>query len=780
MTTDAVTADQTDLQREIVAQSNDLRLPLYADDTRDKRNALFVPSAEEQDDLTKACEQAEWNHLAFDSDEKPIWLALASLMPALGLVNADATDPNTAAFHWAKVRCLFAGAGWKMHDDIALVLSDLYPVCDLSVGESEQDWLKALQNARSVCGWPVHLGRLRWQSLVFGLAWVEKDVLPEPWHRAVCALHILKHVRVRTGGMLAIVHASVGSLIQPPESNVIALSRQTCDMVVQALGCPLAVGKAVHPLTLALRLALKIVSVDRLLSQSPLSELPGTIIAGPWAGVEPTPITPKDFVQSGLRLTGVWHASTGRVRAYTGSPMDTIMWAWNMQNPGDYAEVRNALVAVMPSTYPTDWPADIILSDFPNLDLGWATDPICARCLLEVPLFASLLRRSGEPLSREFPFVLFLPDTPTLEDSTNQGKTAITRTLVRALSPGCPTVVPPDTSSAPDNRAFVDVIAQYGTAGLDEWTQPQNKTHPLSHQNLQTMCTGGGVTFGKVMENSGLISLKHSLVAGAKAVEFPPDMVTRCLMWPLKQFTEQERDRPSVKTRIDSGQASLQLRLAALHQIETHDIQLRMSQAKPPAGTNAMRFDEHAKLVGLIYELRTGNVCTTLAQTLAEMRSRLDRHVNEASSSGVLSQQEGHGYLTIRMPDLFSGGGPEVLGLMAQEMAVSGVGTERLLGKGWNTPAQLLDALRKARGFPTLQNMLPAVTGRHARASDRQILIATSRALKAMIPPTGTWDIPETGFTLERGSDSSNTVRIKLIRSSVLNSAIQNDTWNLT
>jgi hypothetical protein len=713
-----------------------------------------------------------------DEDELPIWIAAARLLPILSIVNADAVDVNTAPFHWARARCLFAGAGHKHHDAIAAVLTDVYPVCDLAPGETEADWITALQKARDICGWPVHLGRLPWHGLVAALGTQEKIDPISPWHLAVGLLHLLKYLRTRQD-MLAVVYRGTAALLPRGESNVIALNKTLLPQITQALGCPLPHGKHANTMTIALQLMLKLVSVDRLLSQRPISELPGTVIAGPWSGLEPDP-TNSGFMHTGMRLAGVWNACKGAIKLYTGSPVDAIAWAWNVQNPGEFADVRSAVEASMPTTYPTGWPADLLLSDFPNLDLNWATDQECARVLLELPLFASLLRRGGEALSREFPFVLFLPDTPSIDDSTNQGKTAITRTLVRAMSPGAPTVVPPDTSSAPDNRAFVDILSQYGTAGLDEWSPPQNRSHPLSHQNLQTLCTGGGVTFGRVLENTGMITLRHSLVAGCKAVEFPPDMVSRTIMWPLNQFTDAQRNRSDVKARVDSGQAALQLRLAALHQIETRDLANKLANA-PPSTNSTLRFDAHTSLACILYLERTGNVCTSLGATVNEMRMRLSRHVADAATTGVLSAQENGGYLTIRLPDLFAGNGPDIVGLCQQEMAAVGVGTERLIGKGWNTAAQLLDSLRKARGFPTLQAMLPAILGGRMKATDRQITIALGRSIKQLVPQGGTFAIPETGWTLERGSDCSNTLRVRLIQPSILVSASgQNDTWQLT
>jgi len=774
--TDAEKRDE--LQRSIVANNNDLCAPIYQDENRDARVSLYAESGEEQTALSKAFGLAPWKPQAHDDDERPIWLAFAKLVPALGLVNAQATDPNTSAFHWAKVRCIMAGAGYAHHDAIAGVLTSLYPVCDMAMGETEADWIKALQNARTICGWPANLARVNWQAVVRALTWVDKTDPPVSWHRAIAALHILKHVRTR-GDKLAVVHGGISAMLPMPESNIIALTRSSMAMVTQALGCPQPHGKEIHPLTLAMQTVLRQISIDRLLIQRPLAELPGTVIAGPWSSCEPDPMASDGFVQTGLRLSGVWNASNGAVREYTGSPVDAIAWAWNTTNPGDHAETKQALIASMPKTYPTSWPADMIVSDFPNIDLGWATDPDMAKVLLELPIFASLLRRTGDPLSREFPFVLLLPDVPTMEDSTNQGKTALTRMLIRAMSPGAPTVVPPDTNSAPDNRAFVDQIISYGTVGLDEWTPPQSRSHPLSHQNLQTLCTGGGVTFGRVLENSGLISLRHSLVAGAKAVDFPPDMISRTITWPLKQFTEQERNRGDVKARVDSGQASLQLRLACLHQIETHVLAERLAQA-PSAVNSVLRFDAHAQLACILYERRTGRTCTTLGQTVREMRDRLSRHVNEAATSGVLSAQEGGGYLTVRVPDLFAGCGPDTIGLLIQELQVTSTATERLLGRGWNNSSQLLDALRKTRGFPTLQAMLPAISGGRKAATDRQIVMALNRSLKSLLPENGTFEIPETGFTLERGPDASNSARIRIVQASILQSpAGQNDTWNL-
>jgi hypothetical protein len=220
--------------------------------------------------------------------------------------------------------------------------------------------------------------------------------------------------------------------------------------------------------------------------------------------------------------------------------------------------------------------------------------------------------------------VAFLPDTPTPEASTNQGKSKAATVYVRVVAPSAPCCIAPDTGSAPDARSVIDMITIHGTVALDEWAMPTSRSNPLNHQNLQTLCTGGAVAAGRVMENGGSLNLRHSLVASAKALDFPPDMVNRSLLWTMREFTPAESARGDVKRAVESGALSLQLRLAVLSCCEAHDLPTIVGTLPYTAGQ--LRFDGHMALAKQLYLLRTGSADTgQLDRTSHPRRRRLWR-----------------------------------------------------------------------------------------------------------------------------------------------------------
>lgn len=743
-----------DLQRSITTRNSDPTLPFYPIDEQDRR-AFPITDPGIQAELDDACRATSW---AASPGELPIWEQFARLASLTGLPPLS-TDPNTAAFSWARARCVLAGAGYEAHKPIATILTALYPVCDLDPGEDLPTWTQALAQAHTNCGWPVTLGRIAWRRLVTALPLVARDDPPELWHIVVALLHLLKHARTRPNGIV-ITYRGTAALIRPESGNVPGHWTKQQTSILRALGCTVGVPAAQeHPLTKAMKLILGRITLDKLLAQTPLGDLPMSVMAGPWSSVEPDPGSRDAFIQAECRLAGVWAASGGKVAPYTGDPIDAVAYQWNVVNPGDFGHAKDALIASMPQSYPQSWPADLLLTAFPNIMLDWATDRDAAKVLLELPFVASVLRRTNGPFGNEYPLVAFLPDVPTPDDSTNQGKSRLATVYVRTMAPGTPCIVAQDTGSAPDSRALADVLLTHGTIALDEWAMPATKTNVLNHQNLQTLCTGGSVAAGRVLENSGALTLKHSLVASSKALDFPPDMVNRSFLWTLRTFTPQELARAQVKRDAESGALSLQLRLATLSTVETFGVEARFAAAPYAAGL--LRFDAHMVLAKLLYELRTGRPETgQIDQTLREMRARYYRHTQDADASGVLAGLEQGGVVKVRLSNVFAGMTVDALEQVRVEL-------DSLHGRAkvgnWNTPAQLLDVLRRVRGFPSLQSMMPSITGSRGRATDRVIVMALGSDIRQAIGEGSMWHIPDAPYAIERGADQSGFLRVRII-----------------
>lgn len=751
------TAERTEAQRRISNRNASLHLPLYPSTPSD-RNAFPIEDPGEQGDLDAVCQDIGWRPNGQDATERNIWNQFARLASLTGLPPLS-MDPNTAAFTWARTRCFFGGAGFDAHQEIAKILCGIYPVCDLDPAETQATWTTALDAAHTTCGWPVNLGRLPWRRLVSLLPVVSTEDPPEVWHMACALLHLLKHARTRPNG-LVITYRGTAALIRPEPGNVPGHWGRALNPLLRALGCTVGTpARTEHVLTKAMKVVLGRITLDKLLPQAALGDLPMAVLAGPWSSLEPDPTSRDSFIQSECRLSGVWAAGQGKVLPCTGEPIDTVSYQWNVVNPGDYLHAKEALTRSMPSTYPQVWPADALLTAFPNIMLDWASDKDAAKVLLELPFVASVLRETNGPLSNEFPLVAFLPDVPTPDDSTNQGKTRLATVYIRTMAPGTPCVVAQDTGSAPDSRALADVLLTHGTVALDEWSMPANKNNVLNHQNLQTLCTGGSVAVGRVLENAGSLTLKHSLVASAKALDFPPDMVNRSFLWTLRAFTQAELSRAQVKRDAESGALSLQLRLATLSTVEQFNIHARFAQAPYAAGL--LRFDSHTVLAKILYELRTGRPESgQIDQTLREMRARFHRHTQDADASGVLAGLES-GYTTkVRMSNLFAGLTTDALEQIRVELdALHG----RAKVGDWNTPAQVLDTVRRVRGFPSLQSMLPSIAGSRGRATDRVIIMALGTDIRQTLLEGATWAIPDSPYALERGKDQSGYLRLRFV-----------------
>jgi hypothetical protein len=693
-------------------------------------------------------------------DHGTFYTQLARLMPTLELVPA-VHSPDSAEFVWSRARCLFAGGGQANHRAVSEILTDLYPLCPLTLTETSAEWGAHLAAAHQSCGWPATLSHLSWAD-VCALKQTPREYAPESWHRVLAMVHILKHIRLCPDGSISVLYRGTPHRIKPSDASNVLGTWPNVQLILTALGCPSAQDKkSHHPLTAAVKQILNRMPTSNLLALRPMADSAATIISGPWSTLKPDPNTRQAFYQTGLQLDGVWISAGGQVRATTGDANDITAFDWNTLNPGVYASQREDLSVILPKSYVPGWPADTFLTAFPNLDLAHITDLAAAKVWLELPWFASLIRGECKDFRREYPLVAFLPDIPSPDTSTNQGKTMAAHAYGRIMVPAIPTVGAPDTGSAPDARALAAVIQQYGTVVLDEWVPPRARAHLLAHANLQMLITGSTVSIGRVMENSGGVTLKHSMAVAAKALDFPPDMVNRSLFWFMREFTTVDTQEHLRVQRLTSGSLSMEMRLQAIGTMEQYQIARRyMSAQRVKLGS--FRFDDHACLARILYELRTGRPENgELALALRQMRSRFTSHWDSAETSGVATMLEDGGMTRVHLTAVFYGMDAIQLDLVDIKLANLRNQSHRPLGNQWNTVSELLNVVREVRCKPDLQSLMPSISGSRSRPSDRTIILALSNDIRVLVPENGTFAVPETPYQICRSAKISNAMPIR-------------------
>ncbi len=751
-------------QREILDAAENPIVPLFPSGEDDTNRTLFLATVTEQDAIRTACATTGWTEQG-DPDLLPVYAALAHQLPLVRIVPVQ-HQSDTADFLWSKVRILMGGAGYCNHAPLAAILVSLYPLCPFDGSATIEQWREDISQAHKACGWPVSMGHARWSALVFGIDALPAATIapPDPWMVTMALLHILKHLRRTQTGLLAYCYNGIGATIRPEDgSDTLGNWTRQKTIILKSLGCPPIKAKMMHPLTQAAEAALSRLTVSSLLTMAPLTTLPPHIIAGPWSTTKPDPQHMEGFYQTGLRVDGVWIAEAGRVRPYTGDQSDVVSFAWNFTDPGIHAGLRDEITRIMPATYDAAaWPSDTFLAAFPNIMLDeYAGNTDAAKVLLDLPWFASFLRNDRD-FSREYPMAVFLPDQPTFDQSTSQGKTMAAHTYGRVMVPAVPCVGAMDTGSAPDSRALADTLMTHGMVVLEEWTPPRSKGHVLAHAQLQTLITGSSVALGRVMENSGTVKLKHSIVASAKALDIPPDMINRTFFWFMRQFTDDEMMRSEIVQRLTSGSVAMEMKLQVIGKVEAGDMHA-LYAASPRTKVSGFRFDDHAALGRMLYKLRTGrDEAGELSKALEVMRARHITHSEAADTSGVTASLEDGGMTRIRTSALLSGLGDSVMG----EINISLQSTRERMGHStgeWNTAAELLDAVRVARAQANLQNMLPSIASVRGRPTDRVIIQAVTTDLRTILPAVGsTWQTPDSRFFLLRGSDRNNFLTFQM------------------
>lgn len=699
------------------------------------------------------------------SDERiRVMVAWCDLLPAMKLVPLH-HDPNTTDWHWSTVRCFLAGAGYEAHAALAARLSATYPQCALDPSESREDWMKALVEAHQHSGIPANIAAIPWATLR-QLPGVPKDHgMDLTWLVAAALLHMVKHVRIYDGEVRVLYGGSVTYYRYAQDTNDVNSQQRTLYGMLSALHMSRADmrKKEGHLTNYAVSKALHGLTFTRFLQAAPLARLPGAVLAGQFTGMLPDPTSTEGWFQHGLRLTNAWVAGNGRIRPYHGSD-DTIMgYGWRIDPlTEDTIAAYAALTDAIPTTYEVDTPFAILCQYQPNFVFDWCKDLDAYACLIDAVLIMSVMRGQVAAARREFPLLWVLPNEPTPEASTNQGKTTAVQALAGCMTPGIFVARPPDTNSAPDMRIIAGLIKQYGTLALDEWAMPKNQAHPLSHRNLQTLATGGALPMGEVLENNpSPVVLRQPIVASAKCLSIPEDIRNRSVFIFQRQLEPEERADIQKYTAITSGEVSVRMRMAALDLVRQHNLdKLRV------VASQSLRFSAHFSLAMVLYGLRTGTndpekAQRVLDETMTRMTHHFAKHYAAADESGLMSEMESGENLTLRASTIFGTASEAELRAMV-DLA------KQTADNGRMTAGQLL-RIRATAANQSSRVMLAEALGYSPRASDRALCQALGRDLKRiMSKPNDEWALPEfsgvCGWRLKRETDGSNgAVRVKLI-----------------
>jgi hypothetical protein len=771
------TADiRTDATREIAERVNNLNLPIYTTD--EDRYPKFDALEDDKTALDAAFGQASgiYDEDSHDEAVLAVFEQFARLLPKLDIVQTF-HDPSTAEWHWARLRCILAGAGFNHHAPLATILSALYPMCPLHGDETREVWKQNLIDAHRMSGWPVTIGCATWLSLTRSISRCSVDTLQlRGWHKVVALLHVIKHMRFSfTSGFVITYQAKSVSLIASVESNALSGAGSKHGMFFnRELGAPVRRGKSTHPLTEALNSVYASLSTSDLLLRKPLSHLPGFVLAGPWSRAYPDPTTMGGFIQHGQRLNDVWVASDGRVQPVSGETADIVGYDWTVTPLTPDEISRNSFLAGMPDTYDVNAaPSDVFLGCFPNVSVqryGLDLGIYCA--VLDATLAACMLVREVKELTVEKPLMLFLPAEAAPDEATNQGKTWACKLVANAVAPGIALLTVSNTTDMPGQRAIHSEIRRHGTLCLDEWHLVPGSEHPLAAGNLQSLLVGNEVSAGMVRENgSHPIRLVYPLFANSKTFAAPPDMVNRCIPTFLERFDNTQRLRGGVVAELESGRAALRMRLAALGVVEKYDLLNWLPTAPAVTSNEGMRYPRIRAMAARILSFRTAqdfDVCCTAVDTyMAAARAALGNQLREAESSGLLSQMEDGETVVIRAYSLFAEVGvaaTEQIKLAAERYAPDN-------GSHGFSPTALLKARLDVAGMNgrPLSALLSYVGNgaRVGRVSDRTMALALSRDLKALLPDVGSvWLLPdiagERGWKLTRRPDNSGAVRVAL------------------
>lgn len=744
-------ADTAEKLAVIASRGSDLTAPLFKDE--DNRSGI-IASTDDQIMLTSA------SMVPLGGGDPDVLLHMARNLSTWLNVSTQ-HDPNSSEFVWARVRVLFSCGSFALHSELADILCNTYGMCPLNPAETEDEWNKHLAKAHQMCGWPVTFGNIPWTSFY------STDDEVREWHRVAAAFHVFKHVRTGADGeSLTVYYKGMSARVNcsSHQSNIIGHNKFAVTNLCSALRTS---GKS--PLGTAVAQLFNQLKAGDLLTRLSTSKLPPQFLAGPYTK---TKVDPQDngWIQHGTALEFASVAEKGKVREVQDEGL-VMAFDWNVTTAHHEAvvDMRNEVMAALPKTYESAWPADQLFACFSNLVPD--SDLNAQKSVVDAVIACDLMR-TGEAaipgLRKEFPIVAILAEVPTPDESTNQGKSSLALCLSRALVPGITLIKAPDSSSAPDIRALADQVRTFGTLCLDEYKIPKAQAHVLSRDNLQAITTGCTITSGKVMENAGTLTLAHPLVLCGKTVDFGPDLVNRTLPLWLGQLSDAQRMNGAAYQKAMDGTLGMSMRLGCLDKVEESGLYDYLS--KLPGGGTGSRFNLHRAAAAFIYHIRTSlpieQAYTAIDACHRRGVAHLNAHMIAADENGTTDSLESGTNLRFTLSHLVENLESVDLNALHQLMP----------SKGGLSVKKLIRAVREVQGLDTtgpFHRLLEGRGGRHNhKTPDKAIVNALCSSIRTLMPsPTGSAPLEaETNLkgmhyywqrTNERGGDE---IRIRLVK----------------
>ncbi len=692
-------------ERGIAKRAADLRAPLFSE-TADEWS--FWAAAEHQGTLIDAfrCPVEPTFNMA-------VWERAAVLL-SRWMQMPQTHDPNSAEFVWARARMAFAPLGPALPSTILDALTSRYPMCPFTPDDGPEE----IKKAHLMCGWPATVALVNWRSL----SW-EGGV--QEWQRAAAMFHMLRHTRIDDDRVLTIGYDGQTTVF-PPEESCNVFGQWGKQRRLFFSGLKIGTDKDSPTEHAAFASVIHRMSSTELVRRRPLIDLPSNVLAGSWSH----PVGDPQGA-NGQRLQGVWIAEGGRVKEHYGDESDILDWHWNQVSHHEAPAQKelDAILRVLPKTYEMAFPSDIFFDTFPQLERLDGEAGLVMRSLFDAPIIASLIRRDIHELAYEFPIIAFLPTVPTLDLTTNQGKTAAAHTYARALSPSVISLGASDSGSAPDVRSVADVVRTYGTAYLDEFRMPRQKNHVLSRENLQSLCTGGSVTAGRVLENSGTLQLRHSLVLSTKGLDTTPDIINRTIPWFLGDLTEATRADPKKLNDILSGRVAMRMRLGALAMVEKYEL----ADMGEVGGGSAFRFPYHRNLAMRLAVWR-GCDPRLVDEVFSAMQQELQEHCKKADENGVLSALEDGRTLRLRWSAFWEDLDPAGLAAMYEYLATRGEEMPCGPNNDWASGSLpvLIEGRMRAADMPDKPfcELLTRISGQHTKCGNKNVTVTLMEEMR--------------------------------------------------
>ncbi len=711
---------EIDREQQYLASQSDPRLPIYPDEERKGWRAFSIP-VDIQPTLTALCQDVSMGDAPGVS---AVYRNMTSRLARWYDLPKAGVEEKNAEFAFYRLRCVLGGAGYANWGILARMVCAQVDGCPFGPDETKEQWHTALVEAHRACGWPTTVLWLDWAEIP---DW-DSEEIPD-WLRAAALAHLLKHVRCADEH----IHVCYRGVIEYiPHRIRIHRSVGSTAFWTAAAACLRRPDGKHSVKRRALGWAANSLGTDDLLRCSPLTELPGTVLAGPWSTLLPMVSDGRPgFLNPGVRVSGAWKASGGRITPFEGDEGDVLHYSWNTGTAADFARQRQLFEHALPSFHEQTSPSEVLLSAYPHWVLPTGDDRAGYTAMVDSILCASVLRSSRPDLLREYPLLAVLPVYPSAELTTNQGKGLMVGALAGAMAPGIPVLTAPNSTSAPDSRSVATELSRWGTLALDEFRIPEAPAHVLSRDNLQSLCTGGVVASGKAMQNEGTVQLRHSLVLNAKWLDLSPDLRNRTIPIFLDALPDAQRSRIDVKESLESGRFALLLRLAAVSQVERLGLMDQTKQTK--ASSNAWRFTSHraiaARIAGGALEDDT-RATYVIDDVRLSMDKDLEYHQQLADQTGVSAQSNSGQNVRLSWHAFWSGADDTMITNLT--VGATQEGTD-IGGTRWMSVSLLcklrLDGI--IPGCASFHRLLPALTGQEVRVSNLAVGRAITLSIRA-------------------------------------------------